>query len=334
MTLTADGCQEVAVLPDTGCCPPPLCGNDLCCTFVNFFAQLPSGPLWDYWKQAAISYFQRNEDPRQCPIVTNPACPSMVLHAIYVVLKLKKMVSDALWPALREADPMTAVTTLDHWLERLKWEDCFMQACRSHLLGVITPYEVWSECGPVFCDPHFSKEYSEALKHNIVRALTRANMGGIKNLCWLNWVIEPLAAKIEPVMPYVPTPPPTLGNPCGHCPDGAQFTIVPSQDWMEGAGTGDLCEPHPKPRVPAAWDRACDSPAGLPAQIWAGVLAAHCIIRSLLPMGCRGNVSFYCEVRVDPGRGGWGGTDGEGGSGVPPGGGDPGWSGDGIIDVP
>lgn len=324
--LTADGCQDTIELPDTGCCPPPLCGNDLCCTFVAFFQILPSGPLWDYWKNAAISYFQRNDNPRDCPLLTDPACPSIVLHAIYVVLKLKKLVSDALWPALRESDPMTAVTTLDHWLDRLQWEDCYLQHCRSHLLGVITPYEIWSDCGPLYCPPGFSQEFSDALKHNIVRALTRAGMGGIKNLCWINWVIEPLAAKMEPVLPYVAPPPSPSGDPCGPCPPGAHFVINPLQDWMEGAGTGDLCEPHPKPRVPAFWDRACDSPAGLPAQIWAGVLAAHCIVRSLMPMGCRGNISFFCEVKVD--HGGWGGSGGDGGSGAPPG------DGGGIIDVP
>ena len=54
----ADGCVPFVDHRRSGCCPPPLCGNDLCCTFVAFFNLLPSGPLWDYWKAAAISYFQ------------------------------------------------------------------------------------------------------------------------------------------------------------------------------------------------------------------------------------------------------------------------------------
>ena len=55
--LGADGCVPFAVIDDPSCCPPPLCGNDLCCTFVAFFNLMPSGPLWDYWKAAAIDWF-------------------------------------------------------------------------------------------------------------------------------------------------------------------------------------------------------------------------------------------------------------------------------------
>src|SRR5262245_10143951 len=118
--LTADGCQEVLDLDEPSCCPPPLCGNDLCCTFVAFFHLLPSGPLWDFWKQAAISYFQYNpDDPMECPLLQDPKCPSLILHAIYTVLKLRYMVHNGLWPALRESNVYTAVTTLDDHLRRL-----------------------------------------------------------------------------------------------------------------------------------------------------------------------------------------------------------------------
>jgi len=84
--LTADGCQDIMTRDWYYCCPPPLCGNDLCCTFVAFFNLLPSGPLWDYWKRKAIEYFQVNEDVSKCPLVKDPTCPSLVLHAIYTVL--------------------------------------------------------------------------------------------------------------------------------------------------------------------------------------------------------------------------------------------------------
>ncbi len=74
--LGADGCVPVAEIENSGCCPPPLCGNDLCCTFVAFFNLLPSGPVWDYWKAAAISYFENNPsaDPAECPLVQDPSC--------------------------------------------------------------------------------------------------------------------------------------------------------------------------------------------------------------------------------------------------------------------
>src|SRR5262245_48354560 len=140
--LTADGCQGTAEIDYAGCCMPPLCGNDLCCTFVAFFNLLPSGPLWDYWKQKAISYFASHDDPAECPLLQDPDCPSLILHAIYTVLKLKHVVNNALWPALRESNVYTAVTTLDAHLERLQWEDCYNQHCRQVLLGEITPYEI------------------------------------------------------------------------------------------------------------------------------------------------------------------------------------------------
>ena len=158
--LSADGCVPFYVPEIEGCCPPPLCGNDLCCTFVAFMNLLPSGPLWDYWKAITISYFETNPsaDPAECPLVQDPECPSLVLHAIYTVLKLRGVVHGALWPALRESNVYTAVTTLDYHLQRLHWEDCYNQHCRSVLLGEITPMEIWTECGPLFCDPEFTQD--------------------------------------------------------------------------------------------------------------------------------------------------------------------------------
>ena len=51
---------------------------------------------------------------RECPLLQDPACPSLVLHSIYTVLKLRHVVHGALWLALRESNPYTAVTTLDY----------------------------------------------------------------------------------------------------------------------------------------------------------------------------------------------------------------------------
>jgi hypothetical protein len=292
--LGADGCVPYMVDESLYCCPPPLCGNDLCCTFVNFFQLLPSGPLWDYWKAAAISYFQSNEDPAECPLVQDPACPSLVLHSIYTVLKLRHVVHDALWPALRESNPYTAVTTLDAHLERLQWEDCYNQHCRSVLLGEMTPLEVWTECGPMFCPPDYPPELEDALKKAVATALTRANMGVIKNLCGLNWIIDPLGAELKPVLDPKPTHPIVI--PCDeyNCNDIA-FEICNSRDWLEGVGSGDICETQmPLPHVPAYWDRGCDRPAGLPDRVWPGVLAAECIIRSMLPPRCPPNISRCC----------------------------------------
>lgn len=318
--LGADGCVPFTDIDYEGCCPPPLCGNDLCCTFVAFFNILPSGPLWDYWKATAISYFERSDDPSECPIVKNPACPSLVLHTIYTVLKLRSAVHDGLWPALRESSVFTAVTTLDDHLARLQWEDCYNQHCRSVLLGEITPLEIWTECGPVFCPPEFSEDLELAVKRGIAIALTRANMGVIKNLCGINWIIEPLGAQIIPDIqattpvvknPPQPLPPPLIfpdgttppppysGPPPDPCAadtscQGA-FKIIRTRDWLEGVGSGDICDTlSPRPQVPADGGRGCDRPAGLPDQIWPGILAAECIARSILPVTCPPNITREC----------------------------------------
>src|SRR4029079_4097131 len=97
--------------------------NELCCTFVAFFNLLPSGPLWDYWKQIAISYFERNDTRADCPLLRDPKCPSLILHAIYTVLKLRGVVHHALWPAFRESNANTAVTTLRFELEGIAGDD-------------------------------------------------------------------------------------------------------------------------------------------------------------------------------------------------------------------
>jgi hypothetical protein len=312
--LGADGCVPFTDIDYEGCCPPPLCGNDLCCTFVAFFNILPSGPLWDYWKAAAISYFERSEDPAECPIVKNPACPSLVLHTIYTVLKLRGIVHDGLWPALRESNVYTAVTTLDDHLARLQWEDCYNQHCRSVILGEITPMEIWTECGPLFCDPEFTPELELALKRAVAIALTRANMGVIKNLCGINWIIEPLGAALVPVYsprfdcidppdpPYpdniVPCVDPPVPEDCCEenttCSDTA-FKIIRTRDWIEGVGSGDICDTLlPRPKIPSDGSRGCDKPAGLPDLIWPGVLAAECIVRSLMPPTCPTNITREC----------------------------------------
>lgn len=294
--LSADGCVPFYYPEEEGCCPLPLCGNDLCCTFVAFMNLLPSGPLWDYWKSAAISYFETNpEHPEECPLITDPSCPSLVLHSIYTVLKLRMVIHDALWPAFRESNPMTAVTTLDYHLARMQWEDCYNQHCRSVLLGEITPLEIWTECGPLFCPPDYPPELEAALKKAIATALTRAQMGVIKNLCGLNWIIEPLGAEIKPVYKPVVNPDPDP-EPCDlyNCSDAA-FIIGPSGDWLPGVGDGDICTTNmPPEQIPAYWDRGCDRPAGLPDRIWPGVLAAECIIRSMLPPRCPSNITRSC----------------------------------------
>lgn len=294
--LSADGCVEVG---EETCnvisCMPPLCGNDLCCTFVAFMNLLPSGPIWDRWKTEAISYFESNDDPTACPIVTDPQCPSLILHSIYTVLKLKNLVHNSLWPALRESNPYTAVTTLDDHLARLNWEDCHRQHCRSVLLGELTPYEVWSSCGPVFCAPEFPAELECAVKRNVAIALTRANTGVIKNLCGINWIVEPLGAEIKPIIPEGEIPPVPDEECASLCMPDIMFEVCYTRDWIEGCLVGDVCNTREiPPQIQAYWDWGCDRPAGTVERIWPAVLAAECIIRSLMPPICPTNIKRCC----------------------------------------
>jgi hypothetical protein len=118
-------------------------------------------------------------------------------------------------------------------------------------------------------------------------------MGVIKNLCGINWIIEPLGAEIKPVTTPRPTHP--IFDPCDpfNCSDAA-FEICNTRDWLEGPGSGDICETQmPLPQVPAYWDRGCDRPLGLPDRIWPAVLAAECIVRSMLPP-CVTNITRCC----------------------------------------
>ena len=141
-------------------------------------------------------------------------------------------------------------------------------------------------------------------------------MGVIKNLCGINWVIEPLGAEIVPVYPVpcvdppdpVPLYPeqdvPALKRPMRKsskigdaltcdpsvCGDTA-FRIRPDQGLAGGLRFWRcLRDLVPLPKVPAYWDRGCDRPAGLPDRVWPGVLAAECIVRSMMPPTCPSSI--------------------------------------------
>ena len=177
----------------------------------------------------------------------------------------------------------------------MQWEDCHRQHCRSVLLGDLTPYEIMSECGPLFCNPSIPPELENAVKKGVATALARANMGIVKNLCSLNWVIEALGAEIKPVYPPPAPAHPVAPDPCNACVEPIAFQICNTSDWLDGVGSGELCETHlPPPKIQAWWDWECDRPAGLPEKIWPGVLAAECIVRSLMPVNCPSSISRCC----------------------------------------
>lgn len=238
--------------------------------------------MWDFWKQKSTDYFQMSADPDTCDPVVDPECPSLVQHAIYSVYKLRDIVHNGLYPAYRESDPTTAVSTLDYWLERMRWQDCYYQGCRSLALGEMTPYEVMTICGPVFCPVEFPDELSCAVKRGILIALTRVNMGVIKNIVGINWVIEPLGAQFVPIeTEQTPNPNPSACD--SMCLDDLRYEIRPISGELPGCEDRTVCNARGTGSTVVAFYGSSCWPAGMPNCIWPGLLAAECIVRSLMP---------------------------------------------------
>jgi hypothetical protein len=271
------------------CCPTPLGQISYCAMACAFIQLLPTGPMWDRPKAEAMAIYQEQQgagrcDPAQCaPAEPNEdqTCTTMVQYSIYLANLLMDTLLNALWPSLREADPFRAVTTLDEWLDRLGWEDCFRSACRSPALGPLSPYEVMGECGPIYCPVPIPEGLECAIKRGLVHALSRANMGGIRNACWINWVIEPLGAAIE------------ITGECG----SEVVTLVPISDTLPACPV-DLCPvaiDEPQGTVDAVIIlNDCDRPAGMPDELRPALYSAECIVRSLLPPRLARNVRRSC----------------------------------------
>lgn len=280
----ADGCVEQGSLASDGCCPETICSinpNGLACAYVNL---LPNGPLWDEPKRTAL---ERYSIDSEVPPVEDQGCLSLVAYAVYSSRVLYDLLQNALWPALREADPATAVTTQDEWLARLGWQDCFATQCRSVLLGTLTPYEIMGECGPVFCPVATPPDLESAVKRGIILSLIRSQMVSIKTLCSMNWIIEPLGASIAPRI-----------DPDAECCAGANvtFTICKTSDVLPRVQDDLAPCGTPSSETVSAVIRlnTCERPIGMPDEIWPGVIAAECIVRSLLPTTCPTRVFRCC----------------------------------------
>lgn len=261
--LTADGCVDsIPTLTSTDCCPQRICEISMCSLMCNFIGLLPNGPLWDRKKQEGMQKWVGRCNGLACNDCTDADCGSMVDFAAFCGARLWSLIQEALWPSLREANPYTAVTTIDSWLDRLGWADCWASACRDRRLGP-SPYEQNVPCGVIVDVPKPPPELDMAVKRGIVLALWRLRMEPIKNLCGINWVIEPLSASLRPIM---------LDAPLTGC-KGAVF---------------ELCQTGTIPGLPG---RNCDEPpVAIPASyvydgrtIWPATLAAHCIALSMMP---------------------------------------------------
>lgn len=264
-----DGLVPNAEIEGASCCPPDPCSitaENVACNFINL---LPSGPLWDEAKYRGV------QCGGWCEANCNSGdCASLVNYAAFLGRRLHAMIQDNLWPSLRESSPYTAFETLDEWLERFAWRDCYMGTCRSPALGELTPYEIMGECGPQYCPPTFSDDLALLYKRGIVIALHRMRMRPVRNLAALNFVLEYLYTE-----------------------------VIPDPTWDEGDGT-DLClVARPTDDYAPAYrqitcppqDTASDKMVKLfltpgdgicvggPARVYPLTLAAFCILRALLP---------------------------------------------------
>jgi hypothetical protein len=240
-----------------------------------------------------MSYYRSGNGVNACELDYQPTdmtCQGLVSYAVYLSILFRDMLQNGLAKNLRESDPNTATkASLDDWIARLGWQDCYATSCRSVLLGTLTPFEIMGECGPVFCPVDSPEELECAVKLGIVKALTRANNGGVKTLAWLNWVIAPLGAGIRPReggdLP---------GYPCS-C-EGAEFELYPIGDTLQACLPSDIACPDAAAGIVDAVIHlnTCNRPAGMPDQIWPGVIAAECIVRSMLPVACPNNIFRTC----------------------------------------
>lgn len=286
MLLTPDGCQD-GIAPwatETDlCCLPPQC-IDPCEISCRLLWALPSGPMWDRQKAEAMEWLQSfNAAPWDLcrPLVScdPPPCPSLAQFAIFLSQLVSQLIDDTLWKAHRESDPFTAVTTLEDWKNRFGYQDCFQSSCRP--FAEFSPYEIDDGHGnPIYCPPNLPEEMLCAIDAGIVKALARSQVGGIENLCYINWIIEPLGAQLEPHCPCDPD----LDGPCieEDCCDVA-FRICPTKCTMTPCGP-EHCydDPNVEP-IPACVDQTCTKAIGQPDIIWPGVIAAACFIKAFLP---------------------------------------------------
>lgn len=283
--LTADGRQQVAQI-NPGCCVNPLCSDSECFNLSS----LPRGAMWDGpvldWT-AAIGENGGVPDYANRPDLTAP-CPTMVSYAVFTRLMLKCAVERFLVPSFRESSPLTAVTSVDDWLERLNWKDCYRSFCRDGYLAQFSPYEV-DECGGSYSEVAFSADLEAATKHAILRSLWRLRMGVIRNLDGINWVIEPLCAALRPAE-YPENVQKYLDGEC-ECPEGApcfcedvMFEIYMTSEAVPAAPTeADFCNPG-KREIPGC--ETVEMSDGTTREICPMLAAAECIARSMLNRNC------------------------------------------------
>jgi len=295
--LTPDGCQtgiaNWAQLSDP-CCSTAAC-IDPCDIACDLIETLPTGPMWDKQRADALEWLNsRNSAPWDLcrPLIEcDTACPTLALFAVFLSQRISSTINETIWAAVRESNPFTAVTSLAAWKDRLNYQDCFRSQCRSSFSNVLSPFEVDEGNGTIlYCPPNLPDDMLCALDHAIVVALQRMQVGGIPNLCYLNWIIEPFGAQIKPACICED---PDVDGPCVEedCCD-AQYMVCPSSCTLKPCPPLNCYEDNAPASIPACVDQTCTAAVGQPDIIWPGVILAVCFLRSYLPQ-CP-SIIYYC----------------------------------------
>lgn len=270
-----DGLVPVGVIESDGCCPPDVCAittESLSCSFISL---LPSGPLWD---QAKVSGLACKSWCDPCGPSATGDCASLVNYAAYTGRLLYDTIAGVLWPALREASPFTAWTTMDSWLDRLGWRDCYNSTCRDAALGPITPYEIMGECGPTFCPPIMSEDLQRLYKRGVIVALWRMRHGIARNLAAINFILEPLFAELAQ------DPANNQNDPAAQqCLVLRPTTNFANKIIQEPCPRTDTTILEQQKQVQLYLSPGQGVCVGAPSRVYPLQLAAHCIVRSLLP---------------------------------------------------
>lgn len=297
--LTSDGCvAEIGAPTDRACCPVSPCEIDPCAIACSFVEILPNGPLWDRAKSEAMSRYALNGQDSCGPSCYTSPCSSLADYAVYSGFRVAELIRGPLWSALREATPDTAVETIDSWLRLYGWHDAWDSLCRDRRLGP-SPFECGAPDDPGYenCDvsfnPIFVPDVPEtldlAVKRGIIRSVSRLQMAPIKNLCGINWVLEPLGAFLRPMSPL-----PALTD----CCKGQQWEICSIADTLEPVPPLECIQQDALvPRVQAwftmpalVYDPATFSCVAAPSgtvRVWPGIMAAQRIALSMFPKnGC------------------------------------------------
>lgn len=290
LVLGVDGRVPSSVLAeDCGGCLDIPCADDAAfiCSFIDL---LPCGPMWDRQKDEAKELITANDGVPPGGFL----CNSMVTLAILVAQALGFNVRSVLGANLRESSPHTAATTVDDWLLRYDWTDCYRSTCTTEFIANLSPYHCPDECGSLtYVATDFPAEFEAALKHAILQSVFRFSRGVLKNLDGINFVIEPLGARIDPlysqpVLNFIADPSScdcTDPNECPPCwRDEIQFQITGTSTTLPGAPSADSFCGERAADVNAEQEYTdCD---GVVQLLRPGVIAAECFVRAMLPQYC------------------------------------------------